>query len=59
MLIDAEAYDLLANHASHLNMTPDTLANYFFEWVLTSKKRTQEVIALIRQEKEALKVAVK
>jgi hypothetical protein len=58
MFIDAKAYDLLANHASHIGLSTDELANLVFEYALSDETRLGKIIATIKQQKDALKVAV-
>jgi hypothetical protein len=49
--VSQEAYDLLANRASHLNMTPDGLANTIFQYYLSRPDKLQEIIDTIKQQK--------
>jgi hypothetical protein len=58
MWISTESYNLLANHSSHVGMTPDDLANLVFEYALSDETRLGKIIATIKQQKDALKVAV-
>lgn len=51
MFISTENYNLLANHASHIGLSPDDLANMVFEYALTDQTRLKKIIATIKQQK--------
>jgi hypothetical protein len=49
MFIPAKTYDLLANHSSHIGISPDDLANMVFEYVLSDETRLKKIIDTLKQ----------